>query len=74
MDLLLAYHITSVICFELDGLLQRHAQIASLIVSAKKFFGGVNFVYIFPPTAAKGLQEGRKSHVTENLLPIEGIF
>src|SRR5262245_59742371 len=70
--LLLPDHITSKVFLELYRSLQRHAEIAGLVVALEKFIWRMNLINILPTTSIVRLQEGREAHVVEDLLPVQG--
>src|SRR2546423_1676367 len=70
---LLPDHIAAEVLLEAHSALQRHAQIASLIVGAEQILGRVNVIHIPPPATVKRLEERRESYVLEYLIPIHRI-
>jgi hypothetical protein len=48
MYFLLPHHITPKIFFKLNPMLQRHAQIARLVVEVKKLFRRMHLIYVLP--------------------------
>src|ERR1017187_1272285 len=74
VHLLLADHVATEILLEIHPALQRHAEIAALVVSVEELLRRVHLVHVLPATAVEGLQEGGKSNVAEDAVPRHGIL
>src|SRR5271165_2223063 len=74
VDLLLPDHIAAKVLLELHRTLQRHAQIAALVVCAEELFAIVDVINIAPSTAVHRLQKGGKADVFEDFIPVQRIL
>ena len=71
VDFFLPDHVAAKIFFELDAMLQRHAQVAGLVVVMEKLLRRVDLVHMLPSSAGIRLEESREAHVVKNLLPVQ---
>ena len=74
VDLLLADTIAAKVFFEVHCRLQRHAEIARLVVGMKELFRRIYFVHIFPAAPVEGLEKCGKADVAKDGLPGKGIL
>ena len=54
-------------------MLQRHTQIAGLVVAAEEFIWRMDFVHVLPAAARVRLKKGGEADIMENLIPVEGV-
>src|ERR1700730_13830226 len=73
MHLLLLHHIAAKILFELDSMLQGHAQVARLVVMMEELLRRVNLVHVLPSAAGVRFEESGKADILENLFPVQWI-
>ena len=74
MHLLLADDVAAEIFLELHTALQRHAQIARLIIGIEELFRRIDLVHVLPAAAVEGLQERGKANVAEDAVPRHGVL
>ena len=65
----LADHVASEVFLELHAVLQRHAEIAALVVGLEELFRRIDLVHVLPAAAIERLQERRKSDIAEDAVP-----
>src|SRR5437879_3435735 len=69
----LPHNVAPEILFELDAVLQRHAQVASLVVVMEELFWRMHFVDVLPAAAGIWLEESWEADVVEQFLPVQRI-
>ena len=62
------------IFLELHAVLQRHAEVAGLIVGVEELVGRIDLVHVLPAAAVEGLEERGKADVAEDAVPGQGIL
>ena len=73
VDFFLPDHIAAKIFFELDAMLQGHAQVAGLVVVMEKFLRRVDLVHMLPSSTGIRLEESREADVVKNFFPVQRI-
>src|SRR3981189_1735565 len=70
-DFGLADDVAAEVLLEIDCGLECHAEIAGMVVSVEKLFGVVDVIDVAPAAAVVGFEEGGKSDVVEDAVPVE---
>ena len=72
VDFALADHVAAEVFAELDRSLQRHAQVAGLVIGPEKLVGRVDMEHVSPSAAVVWFQERREADVVEHRTPVVG--
>ncbi len=74
VDLLLIDHVAAEVFLELHRALQRHAEVAGLVVGLEELLPVVHVIDVAPSAAIEGLEERREADVLEDALPVERVL